>query len=134
MGQEQCEIPHFQEDQLLEEDAMLVALEERGKARRISFPLPGVLFSFACMICTKSWFGKAALLKPFIEAGVWIMLTVYIYLRAEETYVIAMISPWKRKTKQQLLCPKGVKASLVFIASRISQFQMCQDKCSIWEK
>lgn len=86
---------------------MLVVWEERGRAGRISFLLPGVLFLFTSVICTRSWFGKAALLKPFIEAGIWIMLTVYIDLHAEETYAIAVISPWKRKTKQQLLCPKG---------------------------
>lgn len=39
MGQEQCEIPHFQEDQEFEEDAMSVAWEERGGTGKISFSL-----------------------------------------------------------------------------------------------
>lgn len=51
MGQEQCEIPHFQEDQEFEEDAMSVAWEERGGTGKISFSLPGILFLFTCTIC-----------------------------------------------------------------------------------
>lgn len=41
MGQKQCEIPHFQEDQELEEDAKLVAWEEQEE---YPFPCPGFWF------------------------------------------------------------------------------------------
>lgn len=51
MGQQQCETPHFQEDQEFEEDAVLVPLEERGGAEKISFPLPGILVLLTCTIC-----------------------------------------------------------------------------------
>ena len=41
MEQKQCEIPHFQEDQELEEDAMLVAWEEQEES-----PFPCTEFCF----------------------------------------------------------------------------------------
>lgn len=50
-----------------EEDPTLVASEERGRPGRIFFPLSRILFLFLCTISTGRWFGKAALLQPFIE-------------------------------------------------------------------
>jgi len=46
VGQKQCEITRFQEDQELEEDAMLVTWGESGSAGRICFPLPCPGFCF----------------------------------------------------------------------------------------
>lgn len=47
---------------------MLADWEEQGES---PFPCPGFWF-YSHVICTRSLFGKAAFLKPFIEVG-WIV-------------------------------------------------------------
>lgn len=75
------EVSHFQEDQEFKEAAMLSDREEQGES---PFPCSGFWF-YSRVICTRSLFGKAALLKPFIEVGWTVSGYKYVWIPGSQS-------------------------------------------------